>query len=266
MKDKEKQRFESELEKKFYKVVYPNNEQRIGFFCQIHFPKKNKRIKVLITTYSNLEEEDVEKGVDIKVISSDEKDNVKIIKKEYSQIIFHDEVCNVTMITILKEEDILNNINYLEYSEEYEDYSTKSIFLVDYSSDKKLVYPVGLILKEGEKTEGQDENEDKIKFFCFYKGKSFGGPILYDENAQHLKDENEENETEEENEKNEAKEAKEAREKIGKNIKVIGIHYGNNNKEGKYWNSGMYILDIISSYYGKNGWCFVSKKKKRKTK
>ena len=255
MINKEKQRFESELGKKFYQILYPNNELRTGFFCEIPIPKKKERIKVLLTTYSNLGDEDVEKGVDIKIFSSDDKNNGKIVKKEYCQIIFHDEVCNVTMIEIFNNSDILRSINYLEYSEEYEDYSTKSVYLVDFSSDKKLIYPIGLILKDEGKMEGDDENENKIKYFCFYKGKSFGGPIIYDENVQNLKNKieaNGKNETKQEKEKNGEKK-----------IKVIGIHYGNNNKEGKYWNLGLYILDIISSYYGKNGWRFISKKKKK---
>ena len=210
---KEKQRFESELGKKFYQILYPNNELRTGFFCEIPIPKKKERIKVLLTTYSNLGDEDVEKGVDIKIFSSDDKNNGKIVKKEYCQIIFHDEVCNVTMIEIFNDADILNSINYLEYSEEYEDYSTKSVYLVDFSSDKKLIYPIGLILKDEGKMEGDDENENKIEYFCFYKGKSFGGPIIYDENVQNLKIENETNEKNETKEVNEKKETNEKNEK-----------------------------------------------------
>ena len=251
MKDQEQEKniFKSELKKKIFQVLYPNRELRTGFFSEIPIPKKKERIKVLFTTYSNLTEEEVAEGVEIKIFSSDYKDNGKIIQKDHCQVIFHNEICNVTMIEIFNDSDIINNISFFEYYEEYEDYSTKSIILVDFS-DKELIHPIGLISK---KKEGnmEDDDENKIEYFCFYKGKSFGGPILYDENII--------NKEKEQNEKKETKEKNKLNEK--KKIKLIGIHYGNNNKEGKYWNLGINILDIISSYYGKNGWRFISKKK-----
>jgi len=219
---------EKNLEKKIFQILYPNGEVRTGFFIKFFVPNKLERIKVLLTTYSNLGEKDLEEGMDIKVFSNDEKDSGKIIKKEHCKIIFQDEICNATMIEIFKDADILNNIQFINFFEEYEDYSKKSVFLVDFCSDKKLIYPVGLITPKEEAKIGEDEeNENKIEYFCFYKGKSSGGPILL-------------------------------------NNKVLGLHYGNNNKEGKYWNSGIHIINIISGYYGKNGLCYISKKKKEK--
>ena len=234
-------RFGSEIEKKIVQVRYPNGELRTGFFCEIPIPKNEIKIKVLLTTYSNLKEEEIEEGVDIEVFSITDIDNGKKIHKKNCEIIFQDEFCNATMIKIFNNnnennDNIINNINYLEYPEKY-DYYSKSIFLVDFSSDKKLIYPIGLITKKEErKIEEDNENEHKIEFFCFYKGKSFGGPILIKE-----KEENED-----------------------EKIKVIGIHFGNYNKEGKYWNSGINILKIINCYYGKKGFLFISKKMKEK--
>ena len=233
MEENNEKRYDSEIleetiiEKYIFQISYPNGEFRTGFFIEFYVPNKLERIKVLLTTYSNLGEDKIEEGVDIKVFSNDDKDNCKIIKKNYCKIIFHDKICNVTMIKIFKEAYILNNIQFLKYYEEYEDNSTKSVFLVDFSSDKKLIYPVGLIKKNEEGKIGEDE-ENKIEYFCFYKGKSFGGPILL-------------------------------------NNKILGIQYGNNNTEGKYWNSGIHIINIIRSYYGKNGLCYISKKKKEQS-
>ena len=34
------------------------------------------------------------------------------------------------------------------------------------------------------------------------------------------------------------------------NNEVIGIHYGNENNEGYYWDSGIYILNFMFEYYG----------------
>ena len=64
---------------------------------------KLERLKVLITTYSNLGEEKIEEGVDIKIFSNEDKDNWKTIKKDYCKIIFHDKIYNVTMIEIFKD-------------------------------------------------------------------------------------------------------------------------------------------------------------------
>ena len=239
MEEHNEKRYDSEIleDKNFGKYIflisYPNGILRTGFFIEFFVPNKLDRIKVLLTTYINLgekdlEEKDLEKGVEIKVFSNDDKVNGKIIKKEDCKIIFQNEIINATMIEIFNDADILNNIRFLKFFEEYEDYSKKSVFLADFSPDKKLIYPVGLIIQKEEGKMGEDdqnENETKIEYFCFYKGKSFGGPILLDN-------------------------------------KVLGIHYGNNNQEGKYWNSGIHILNIIRCYYGKNGLCFISKKKK----
>lgn len=239
--DKKKfENFEKEIQTKIFQVWYPNGEIRTGFFCEIPVPKKEEKAKVLFTTYSKLSEEEVEAGIEIEIFSITDKDKGKKILKDHCQIIFNDEFYNATMIEIFKDTDIINNINFFEYSEEY-DYSSKSVFLVDFCSDKTIIYPIGLILKKEEGNMGEnDDTENKIEYFCFNKDKSFGGPIL-------LKEEGE----------------KEKKEENGK-IKVIGIHYGNNNREGKYWNSGINILNIIHSYYGKNGWRFISKKKKGK--
>jgi len=255
---KEFEAFEKEIEKKIFLVCYPNREMRTGFFCEIPVPKKEKKATVLITSYSNLSDEEIEEGVEIEIFSSTDKDKGKKILKDHCQIIFNDEFYNTTMIEIFKDTDIINNIKFFEYSEEY-DYSTKSVFLVDFSSDKKLIYPIGLILKKDEGKMGEDDDiENKIEYFCFNKDKSFGGPILLKE-----EEEKKEEEKKEEEKKEEEKKENEKKEENGK-IKVIGIHYGNNNKEGKYWNSGINILNIIHSYYGKNGWRFISKKKKGK--
>lgn len=129
------------------------------------------------------------------------------------------------MIEIFKDADILNNIKFINFFEEYEDNSKKSVFLADFCSDKKLIYPVRLIMqKEAGKIGEYVVNENKIEYFCFCKDKSSGGPILF-------------------------------------NNKVIGLHYGNNNKEGKYWNSYNKHHTLLLWKYGL---CYISKKKKEK--
>lgn len=72
---------EKNFEKYIFQIFYPNGELRAVFFIKFLVPNKLERIKVLLTTYSNFGEKDLEKGMVIKVFSNDDKDSGKVIKK-----------------------------------------------------------------------------------------------------------------------------------------------------------------------------------------
>ena len=209
----------NKINKCICKIECPSGGYVTGFFCKIPIPKEEHRLRTLITKYSILGIKSNDSDKEIKIILSNNQPTVLKISKDYQREIFADEIHDILMIQLNEKEDIdiFNYINLLYLDEEFYNYENESVYLIDFSGNN-IDYSVGIIqqnekeeLKEDE--ENNEINMDKIEILCFNKKKSLGGPIIL-------------------------------------NNEVIGIHYGNENNEGYYWDSGIYILNFMFEYYG----------------
>jgi V8-like Glu-specific endopeptidase len=166
----------SQMENCICKIVKDNGGKGTGFFCSIPFPDKNNLLNVLITNNHILSQKDIEdnKIIKLTVYSVEEKKNIeKEIKMDESRkrytYINDNEGIDFTIIEIKPNKD--NIYNYLEIDDEILELecNRKSIYLLHYPKDKKLV-SYGLIngIIEGK----------KINHYCNTEEGSSGSPIL----------------------------------------------------------------------------------------
>ena len=139
-----------------------------GFFCQI--PYKNETIKVLMTNYHVLNENDLKENKKIKLLINDEKEYI-IIDLEIERKKYFNKDYDIAIIE-LKDKDKIKD--YLElddnlfkvYSELF--YINKSIYTLQYSNGKNACVSYGLL-------NNIDNYNIMDKCFINY---SFGSPIL----------------------------------------------------------------------------------------
>ena len=164
-----------QMEKSICKI-YQNGKKGTGFFCQIPFPDKNNLFYALITNNHILNQKDIEdnKIIKITMYSSEEKKNIEkeiIIdesRKRYTYI-NDQEGIDFTIIEIKPIKDKIRN--FLQIDEEILELecNRKSIYLLHYPKDKKLV-SYGLI-------KGIIDGK-KIIHYCNTEEGSSGSPIL----------------------------------------------------------------------------------------
>ena len=222
----------NKINKCICKIECPSGGYVTGFFCKIPVPKREHRLRALITKYSVLGIKSNKSNKEIKIILSNNQITVLKISKKCKRIIFSDEIHDIIMIELNETEDIdiFTYINLLYLDEEFYTYENESVYLIDFS-ENNINYYVGIIQQKEqeeliEDKENNEKNKDKIEILCFNKKKSLGGPIIF-------------------------------------NNELIGIHYGNENIEGNYWDSGIYILNFMFEYYGSIKKKLIYKRHKR---
>ena len=154
--------------------IYQNNKKGTGFFCKIPFPDNNNLLNVLITNNHVLNEKDIENNKIIKLIMYDkgEKTEKEIIidesRKKYTYL-NQKEGIDITIIEIKPYIDNINN--YLEIDDKILDLecNRKSIYLLHYPKDKRLI-SYGLL--------NDIMGGKKINHYCNSEEGSSGGPIL----------------------------------------------------------------------------------------
>ena len=139
-----------------------------GFFCQI--PYKNETIKVLMTNYHVLNENDLKENKKIKLLINDEKEYI-IIDLEIERKKYFNKDYDIAIIE-LKDKD--KTKDYLELDDNlFQDYSwimytNKTIYTLQYSNGKNASVSYGLL-------NNIDNYNIMDKCFINY---SFGSPIL----------------------------------------------------------------------------------------
>ena len=154
--------------------IYKNDKKGTGFFCKIPFPDKNNLLNVLITNNHILNENDIENNQIINLImyNKGEKLEKKIImdetRKSYTCLNQKDGI-DITIIEIKPNIDNINN--YLEIDDEILEIEChrKSIYLLHYPKDKRLV-SYGLM--------NDIMGGKKINHYCNSVEGSSGSPIL----------------------------------------------------------------------------------------
>ena len=156
--------------------IYQDGKKGTGFFCKIPFPDKNNLLNVLITNNHILNQKDIEDNQIIKLTMYNKEENKNIEKnikidesrKRYTYI-NDGEGIDITIIEIKPKKDNINN--YLEIDDDLLDLecNKKSIYILHYPKDKKLV-SYGLI--------NDVIGGKKINHYCNTEEGSSGSPIL----------------------------------------------------------------------------------------
>ena len=167
----------NQMENCICKIFKENGEKGTGtgFFCKIPFPDKNHLLNVLITNNHVLNENEIKVGKIITLIMNNKgKKEKKDIEIDESRKTFtklnDDEGIDITIIEIKQQKDEINN--FLGYDNDEIlgiEYKRKSIYILHYPNDKKLV-SYGLIqdIRDGK----------KICHYCNTEEGSSGSPIL----------------------------------------------------------------------------------------
>ena len=227
VKEKQNQKpiTEQNLKKYLCKIEFPKNNYGKGIFCKM--PHQNSgEINVLLTNHKF-------EGID----NSNSKEKIKLYLSNGKQIFinlknkesndnnyFRDFYQDEESGITMIEIKEKEIVNFLEIDKDYYLYDNMEVYLINFSSNNKLDLCVGLIPENENNLMNVDDN--KIEIWCFNKKESSGGIMIYDE-------------------------------------KVIGFHFGNNNKEGKYWNSCIYLFHFIRNYFIKKNWRFIIKHKRK---
>ena len=144
-----------------------------GFFCKIPF--KNETIKVFMTNYHVLNENDLKENKKLNLLLNDEKEYI-IIDLEIERKIYFNKDYDITIIE-LKDEDKIKD--YLELDDNLlKDnldiiYKSKSIYTLHYPNEKNACVSYGLL---------NTLDNYNIMHKCFVNNYSFGSPILNLEN------------------------------------------------------------------------------------
>ena len=153
--------------------IYQNERTGTGFFCKIPFPDKNNVLNVLITNNHILNKEDIKNNKIIELIMNNKEGKIKReIKMDETRKRFtyknDEEGVDITIIEI-KSNDNINN--FLEIDDEILELECKrkSIYVLHYPKDKKLV-SYGLI--------NDIIDYKKINHYCNTEEGSSGSPIL----------------------------------------------------------------------------------------
>ena len=140
-----------------------------GFFCK--FSYKNKVIRVFMTNYHVLNENDLKENKKLHLSLNDEKETI-IIDKEIKRKTYFNKDYDITLIELIDEDRIKD---YLELDDNlFQDYSeiiykNKSIYVLHYQNGKNANVSYGLLY-----------NIDKynINHNCSTDNGSLGSPIL----------------------------------------------------------------------------------------
>ena len=154
--------------------IYQKDKKGTGFFCKIPFPDKNNLLNVLITNNHILNEEDIENNKIIELIMYDKEKKIKreiAIDESRKRYTYNniEEGIDITIIEIKSNIDNINN--FLEIDDEIIELECKrkSIYILHYPKDKKLV-SYGLIK--------DTLDNKKINHYCNTEEGSSGSPIL----------------------------------------------------------------------------------------
>ena len=163
----------SQMENCICKIVNDDGRKGTGFFCRIPFPDETNLLNVLITNNHVLNENDIENGkiIKFKIYNKENKkeEEKKIsIDKSRKKLTIYNEEIDITIIEIKPNKDEINN--FLDIDEELLelDCKIKSIYILHYPKEKRLV-SYGLM----EKLEGKT-----INHYCNTEKGSSGSPIL----------------------------------------------------------------------------------------
>ena len=166
----------SQMENCICKIVKDNGEKGTGFFCRIPFPDENHLLNVLITNNHILNEIDIEnnKIIKFKIYNKEKKkEEEKKIRIDNSRKKFtikkEEEGIDITIIEIKPNKDNINNFLDIDNEILELDCNRKSIYILNYPEDKRLV-SYGLM-------KGVLDSK-KIDHFCNTKEGSSGSPIL----------------------------------------------------------------------------------------
>ena len=164
----------SQMENCICKIVKDNGQKGTGFFCNIPFPDKNNLLNVLITNNHILNENDIKNDKIIKLIMYNKGQNIaKEIEIDDSRkkltIFKKEEGIDVTIIEIKPNKDNINNFLDIDDKILELDCIRKSIYILHYPEDKRLVsYGLMKDVLDGK----------KINHYCNTKAGSSGSPIL----------------------------------------------------------------------------------------
>ena len=145
-----------------------------GFFSKI--PYKNELKNVLITCNHILDENDIKNGNILLSINNEETyKNIKI-EVDDNRLIFTDKDLDITIIEIIKKDNIENNINsYLEVDKRLkfefikEIYQKESLYILNYPKGEDIVVSYGIL---------NDINNKEIYHNCSTEQGSSGSPII----------------------------------------------------------------------------------------
>ena len=159
--------------------ITTNTCKGTGFLCKIPNP-------VLITNNHVLNEDKIKPGEEIKIYFTDEKDNkhYKTIKIDETRVTYTvnkigDEVIDTTIIEMRKDEDKLDEEEFMEIDKELmidqvkNAYEAKDVYLIHYYDGKEISLSIGIIneVKKGEKSY-------TLLHTCDTNHGSSGGPII----------------------------------------------------------------------------------------
>ena len=160
-----------------------NDEQGTGFFCEIPFPDKNNKKKVLITNNHIIDKEilddekaqieiDIKKETKIKILNP--KDRINYTKKKYDITIIElkesDEINDFLELDDKLIDDIINDINN-EKGNHNKDYIDQTIYIIQYP-DSKLSVSYGILINIYTNLDFQFRHNSSTRFG------SSGSPIL----------------------------------------------------------------------------------------
>ena len=166
----------SQMENCICKIVKDNGHKGTGFFCLIPFPDNNNLLKVLITNNHILNENDIQNYKMIKFIMYNKERKIEEEKKiriDESRKKFtiknEEEGIDLTIIEIRQYKDEINDFLRVDDNILELDCKRKSIYILHYPKDKRLV-SYGLLndIYEGK----------KINHYCNTEYGSSGSPIL----------------------------------------------------------------------------------------
>jgi len=166
----------SQMKNCICKIVKDNGDKGTGFFCKIPFPDENNLLYVLITNSHLLNENDIKinKIINFKMYNKEKKkEEGKQIRIDISRkklTIKNDkEGIDITIIEIKPKTDKINAFLEIDDNILELDCKRKSIYILHYPKDKKLV-SYGLMK--------DILNGKKISHYCNTERGSSGSPIL----------------------------------------------------------------------------------------
>ena len=166
----------NQKEKSICKIIKNNNPIGTGFLCSIN--KDSKKRTTLITANHVLGVEDLKIGKEIKITFGDKNEDIKILKINNSRNIYSSEIDDITIIEILKS-DNLQNYNPLEIDKDIynnsnidfnDKYKNKSIYILNYPKCIISSFSDNIIIKINK--------DNTIYHFCSTEHGSSGAPIL----------------------------------------------------------------------------------------
>ena len=135
-----------QMENCIAKIVKDDGKKGTGFFCKIPFPDESNLLNALITNNHVLDENDIKNGktISFKMYSKEKKkEEAKEIRIDNSRKKFiiknEEEGIDITIIEIKPNTDKINNFLEIDNKILELDCKKKSIYILHYPKDKKLV-------------------------------------------------------------------------------------------------------------------------------